>query len=190
MNHKRFRALSTATLLAWAAVLALPATLGAQEPSREPAAPSSTSAAGQRSDSRTPATTQGGSAQGGAMSSGRGQGGAQGARPGMGMRGQHDMHQGRMMSMECQGMEDCNRRMQQMHLSMLKSGDVDQNFAEMMVRHHQQGIEMARAQVANGRDAQMRQHAEKIIEEQQKEIAELRRLSAQLRSSTSSPASR
>lgn len=85
------------------------------------------------------------------------------------------MHQGHAMPMKCEGMQDCDRKMQQMHLSMLKTGEVDRNFAEMMVRHHEHGIEMARAQAANGKDAALRQQAQKILESQQKELAELRR---------------
>lgn len=79
------------------------------------------------------------------------------------------------MPMKCQGMQDCDRQMQQMHLSMLQSGDVDRNFAEMMIRHHEHGIEMARAQAKNGKDVALRQQAQKILESQQKELAELER---------------
>lgn len=64
-------------------------------------------------------------------------------------------------------MEDMNKRMK----SMTMSGNQDMDFAMMMVNHHQGAIDMAQAQVANGKDHKMLSAAKKIIASQKKEIA-------------------
>ncbi|HEY0731502.1 MAG TPA: DUF305 domain-containing protein [Chitinophagaceae bacterium] len=61
-----------------------------------------------------------------------------------------------------------NNNMQQMH-SMKSSGDPDYDFAMMMKHHHQGAIDMAKIEVAGGTDAQLKQIAQKTIDEQQKE---------------------
>lgn len=53
------------------------------------------------------------------------------------------------------------------------SGDADVDFARQMISHHQSGIEMARVELQHGKDAKLRQAAEKVVADQQKEIAEL-----------------
>ena len=67
-----------------------------------------------------------------------------------------------------------SKNMQEMQ-SMKMTGDIDRDFATMMKHHHQSGIEMAQVQARNGKDPEMRQQAQKIIEAQKKEIAELDR---------------
>ena len=67
-----------------------------------------------------------------------------------------------------------------MHLSMnrmdsgMKSapmnGNVDHDFAAMMMPHHQGAIDMARAELLYGKDPVMRRLAEEIIVDQQSEI--------------------
>jgi uncharacterized protein (DUF305 family) len=61
--------------------------------------------------------------------------------------------------------------MQKMHGHM--TGDTDQDFATMMRMHHQHGVEMAKAEVQNGRSPELKAMAQKIIEAQQKEISQL-----------------
>jgi hypothetical protein len=51
------------------------------------------------------------------------------------------------------------------------SGDVDGDFAAMMVAHHQGAIDMARAELRYGRNEQLRRLAQEIIVTQQQEIA-------------------
>ena len=51
------------------------------------------------------------------------------------------------------------------------SGDVDRDFAAMMIPHHQGAIEMAQAELRYGRNEQLRRIAQEIIVEQQQEIA-------------------
>lgn len=66
------------------------------------------------------------------------------------------------------------KSMKDMH-AMPMSGDIDKDFAMMMKHHHQSGVEMARIQLQNGKDPEMRQKAQEIIKAQTKEIAELDR---------------
>ena len=55
------------------------------------------------------------------------------------------------------------------------TGDPDQDFARHMARHHQGGIDMAQVELQYGRDPQLRELAEKMIAEQQKEIGILQK---------------
>jgi uncharacterized protein (DUF305 family) len=52
-------------------------------------------------------------------------------------------------------------------------GDVDHDFAEMMIIHHQAAIEMAQQEVNSGHDATLQKMAKKMIEDQTKEIKEM-----------------
>jgi uncharacterized protein (DUF305 family) len=62
--------------------------------------------------------------------------------------------------------------MQQMK-SMKLTGDADHDFALMMTRHHQGAIDMAKSEAVAGTDETMKQTAQKIISEQQKEVDQL-----------------
>ena len=57
--------------------------------------------------------------------------------------------------------------------SMNMSGDVDKDFAKMMADHHRSGIEMAQMYVKHGKSEDLKELAEKMIEEQQKDIRTL-----------------
>ena len=50
------------------------------------------------------------------------------------------------------------------------NGNVDHDFAAMMIPHHQGAIDMARAELLYGKDPVMRRLAEEIIVDQQSEI--------------------
>ena len=63
-------------------------------------------------------------------------------------------------------MDRMNARM----ASVGPSGDSDVDFVRLMLPHHQAAIDMARAQLLYGKDAQMRRLAQEIITDQQSEI--------------------
>ncbi len=54
------------------------------------------------------------------------------------------------------------------------TGDVDQDFAAMMIPHHQGAIDMAQAELRYGHNEQLRRIAQEIIVEQQQEITAMR----------------
>jgi hypothetical protein len=54
------------------------------------------------------------------------------------------------------------------------SGDIDRDFAQMMIPHHQGAIDMAQAELRHGKNEQLRRIAQEIIIDQQQEIAAMR----------------
>lgn len=62
-----------------------------------------------------------------------------------------------------------SRMMAAMHVA--PSGDIDRDFAAMMIPHHQGAIDMALAELRYGSNEQLRRIAQEIIVEQQQEIA-------------------
>ena len=56
--------------------------------------------------------------------------------------------------------------------SMPMSGDPDVDFAMMMRIHHQGALDMATAELSNGKDPQMKKMAKAIVSAQKKEIAQ------------------
>jgi uncharacterized protein (DUF305 family) len=56
--------------------------------------------------------------------------------------------------------------------SMPTTGDVDRDFAMMMRMHHQHASDMAEQQLRHGKDAQMKAMAQRIIEDQRKDVKE------------------
>jgi len=50
------------------------------------------------------------------------------------------------------------------------TGDVDHDFAAMMVPHHQGAIDMAKSELSYGKDPVMRRLAQEILADQQSEI--------------------
>ncbi|MDO8312827.1 MAG: DUF305 domain-containing protein, partial [Sideroxyarcus sp.] len=63
--------------------------------------------------------------------------------------------------------------------AMKLSGDMDHDFAMMMRTHHQGAIEMAKIELARGKDKQIKQMAEILIAYQTKEISKLDKWMAQ-----------
>jgi len=53
------------------------------------------------------------------------------------------------------------------------SGDADVDFSKQMRGHHQAAINMAKVELANGKDPEMRKLATAIVEAQQREIAQI-----------------
>lgn len=66
--------------------------------------------------------------------------------------------------------EVMNSRFKDMKLS----GDPDKDFAALLIAHHEDLIFLARTQLEYGGDRQMRQLAQKVLDEKQKEIDELK----------------
>jgi hypothetical protein len=59
-------------------------------------------------------------------------------------------------------------------MTIKPSGDVDRDFVDMMVPHHQGAIDMAVAVLRYGHNPQIRRLAQEIIVDQQQEIAAMR----------------
>jgi uncharacterized protein (DUF305 family) len=80
-----------------------------------------------------------------------------------------------------------NRMMTDMTIE--PSGDVDRDFVEMMVPHHQGAVDMAQAELKYGHNVQLRRLAQDIVVAQQREIAVMRHaIENPLPPSTTSPA--
>lgn len=86
---------------------------------------------------------------------------------GQGMQG-HSMGGGASSREMTQAMEKMNRDMTQG-----MTGNPDQDFARMMAAHHQGAIDMAKAYLKDGKDRKLRGMAEKVVKDQQGEVAEL-----------------
>jgi uncharacterized protein (DUF305 family) len=57
--------------------------------------------------------------------------------------------------------------------SMKPSGDVDRDFLTMMRHHHQSGVRMSEVEIRHGKNSAAKALAQKIVEGQKKEIAEI-----------------
>ncbi|CAO3403933.1 CopM family metallochaperone [Azospirillum palustre] len=99
-----------------------------------------------------------------------------GANQGM-MQGQ-GMHQGqRAQNMPkdpashayMQSMQKMNRDMR----SKRMTGDADADFARMMAAHHQGAIDMARVELQYGKDPDLKAMAQKMVDDQTKEVQQL-----------------
>jgi uncharacterized protein (DUF305 family) len=85
------------------------------------------------------------------------------------MQGDHSMHGGPAGREYMDVMHRMNQQMMQVN-----DRDPGRAFALMMIPHHQGAIDSARVVLKHTKDAELRRMAEKSIEDQQKEIAELR----------------
>jgi uncharacterized protein (DUF305 family) len=74
-------------------------------------------------------------------------------------------------------MESMNNMMVSMNV-MKMTGDFDLDFANMMIPHHQSAIDMAQAYLPKGKDDKIKTMAQNIIDEQKKEIEELKTMIA------------
>jgi hypothetical protein len=59
-------------------------------------------------------------------------------------------------------------------MKIKESGDVDRDFTNLMIPHHQGAIDMARAELQYGKNEQLRRIAQEIIVGQQQEIVAMR----------------
>ena len=53
----------------------------------------------------------------------------------------------------------------------MPTGDTDRDFVSLMVPHHQSAVDMAKAELQYGRDAELKTLAQAIVDDQQREIA-------------------
>jgi uncharacterized protein (DUF305 family) len=77
--------------------------------------------------------------------------------------------------------------MMQRMQSMQMTNDPDHDFAAMMRDHHQGAVEMAQIEVRDGKDAELKAMAQKMIADQQAEIAQFDRILANHKPSASNP---
>ena len=59
-------------------------------------------------------------------------------------------------------------------MAVKPTGDINRDFAEMMIPHHQGAIDMAQAYLRYGSNEQLKRMAQEIIVEQLQEIAAMR----------------
>lgn len=97
------------------------------------------------------------------------------AMPGMNHGNMPGMQQG-AMPMSPNHME-MMQKMEAMNKAMMgapMTGNPDRDLVNMMLPHHQGAIDMARIYLRDGRDPEIRRMAEKIITDQEREIAEFK----------------
>lgn len=84
------------------------------------------------------------------------------------------VHNPHMMSMEFheQMMKEMDKNGKQADLQII-NGDIDHDFAMLMIGHHHGAIENSRLELIHGHDAAMKTMAKSIIEAQQEEIKEM-----------------
>ncbi|TDE09196.1 DUF305 domain-containing protein [Dyadobacter psychrotolerans] len=75
------------------------------------------------------------------------------------------------MKFHMQMMEGMNRMGKQADLQII-TGNIDQDFATLMIGHHQSATEMAQMQLLMGKNTQLKSLSTMIVEEQNKEIAQ------------------
>jgi uncharacterized protein (DUF305 family) len=68
-------------------------------------------------------------------------------------------------------MDAMNKMMNAMK-GMKMSGDADKDFAMMMIPHHQSSVDMAENEISHGKHVEMKKFAQKVINDQTKEIKE------------------
>jgi hypothetical protein len=68
--------------------------------------------------------------------------------------------------------------------SMEMTGNIDRDYATMMRAHHQGAVDMSKVELANGKNAEIKRMAQKIINNNQKEISQLDKWLNKQKSST------
>lgn len=79
-----------------------------------------------------------------------------------------------ILSCPAQAAEDMTHKTHNECLTMVKTGNVDVDFIRNMIPHHEMALGMAEKQLKSGKDAEARTMAQKIIDAQKKEIADMK----------------
>ncbi|QEN87934.1 DUF305 domain-containing protein [Labrys sp. KNU-23] len=89
---------------------------------------------------------------------------------------EHPGHEAMPAAAEAPFLQENDTAMSKMMSAMAvrPTGNVDRDFTEMMIPHHQGAIDMAQTYLRYGRNEQLRRIAQEIIVEQQQEIAAMR----------------
>ncbi len=82
------------------------------------------------------------------------------------------MPAGAQQSPASKGYMDAMSKMQA-GMPKVHNSDPDVGFAQMMIPHHQGAIDMAKVEIQYSKDPMLRAMAEKMIKDQEKEIADL-----------------
>jgi len=62
------------------------------------------------------------------------------------------------------------------------NGNIDHDYASMMAQHHQQGVDIANVFLKEGKTEKMKMMARKVIQNQTKEIGDLKKMESQITS--------
>ena len=91
--------------------------------------------------------------------------------------GSHGNHGSSAASPSTKAFEAANDKMHK-DMAIKFSGDADKDFLRCMIPHHQGAIDMAKVVLQYGKDPKIKALAEKIIKEQEAEIAEMKAMLA------------
>jgi len=81
------------------------------------------------------------------------------------------------MKMDMGKHDELSKEMDNMKTDLSKmqmSGNTDKDFATMMISHHEGAIKMSKDELSHGMNAELKQMAKKVIDDQTKEIAEFK----------------
>jgi uncharacterized protein (DUF305 family) len=88
-------------------------------------------------------------------------------------KGAHDMGAMGAQSPSTNGYKAAMDKMHNAMMAIEPSGNTDVDFARGMIPHHQTAIDMAKIELANGKDPEMRKMAEAVIAAQEAEIKQM-----------------
>jgi uncharacterized protein (DUF305 family) len=97
-----------------------------------------------------------------------------------GMKGHEGMDMKKMDSMQPAGSDAASTKdFKTAHMKMMENmkmeftGNPDVDFVQGMIPHHQGAIDMAKVELQHGKDPDLKKMAQKIISDQEKEIADM-----------------
>lgn len=102
------------------------------------------------------------------------------------MRDEHFSGQAKAEMMTVKGREMTMEMMMKMaqedmqKLEAASGAEFDRTFLDVFMKHHQMAIDMSKEETSKGKDAEVKKKAREIITKQTKEMAEMKRLKAQV----------